>query len=149
MKGRSRCFVDCTISVVSIALDDFGTGYSSLSYLRSFPFDSIKIDRLFISEMATREDCTAIVGAIVSLADKLGMTTTAEGVETDEQLRLVRDLGCTTVQGYLIGRPQPIHKVIEYIEALRQPPYLERFQLNEWLRCHALPDSSMNSDTLL
>jgi EAL domain-containing protein (putative c-di-GMP-specific phosphodiesterase class I) len=102
---------------LSIALDDFGTGYSSLSYLRSFPFDVIKIDRLFISEMATREDCTAIVGAIVSLADKLGMTTTAEGVETDEQLRLVRDLGCTTVQGYLIGRPQPIHKVIEYIEA--------------------------------
>jgi diguanylate cyclase (GGDEF)-like protein len=102
---------------VSIALDDFGTGYSSLSYLRSFPFDSIKIDRLFISEMATREDCTAIVRAIVDLAEKLGMTTTAEGVETDEQARLVRDLGCTTVQGYLFGRPQPIHKVIEYAAA--------------------------------
>ncbi len=102
---------------LSIALDDFGTGYSSLSYLHSFPFDVIKIDRLFISEMATREDCTAIVGAIVSLADKLGMTTTAEGVETDEQLRLVRDLGCTAVQGYLLGRPQPLHKVVEYIAA--------------------------------
>jgi diguanylate cyclase (GGDEF)-like protein len=102
---------------VSIALDDFGTGYSSLSYLRSFPFDSIKIDRLFISEMATREDCTAIVRAIVDLAKRLGITTTAEGVETDEQLRLVSDLGCTAVQGYLIGRPQPIRKVIEYVEA--------------------------------
>jgi diguanylate cyclase (GGDEF)-like protein len=101
---------------ISIALDDFGTGYSSLSYLRSFPFDVIKIDRLFISEMATREDCTVIVRAIVGLADKLGMTTTAEGVETDEQLRLVRDLGCTAVQGYLIGRPQPIHKVVDFVE---------------------------------
>jgi EAL domain-containing protein (putative c-di-GMP-specific phosphodiesterase class I) len=102
---------------VSIALDDFGTGYSSLSYLRIFPFDSIKIDRLFISEMATREDCTAIVRAIVDLAEKLGMTTTAEGVETDEQARLVRDLGCTTAQGYLFGRPQPIHKILEYAAA--------------------------------
>jgi diguanylate cyclase (GGDEF)-like protein len=102
---------------LSIALDDFGTGFSSLKHLRGFPFNVIKIDRMFISEMATREDCTAIVGAIVSLAGKLNMTTTAEGVETDEQLRLVRDLGCTTVQGYLLGRPQPLHKVIEYIEA--------------------------------
>jgi EAL domain-containing protein (putative c-di-GMP-specific phosphodiesterase class I) len=102
---------------LSIALDDCGTGFSSLKHLRGFPFNVIKIDRMFISEMATREDCTAIVGAIVSLAGKLNMTTTAEGVETDEQLRLVRDLGCTTVQGYLLGRPQPLHKVIEYIEA--------------------------------
>ena len=102
---------------LSIALDDFGTGYSSLSYLRSFPFDVIKIDRLFISEMTTREDCIAIVGAIVTLADKLGMTTTAEGVETKEQLQLVRDLGCTVVQGYLLGRPQPLQKVVEYLDA--------------------------------
>jgi diguanylate cyclase (GGDEF)-like protein len=110
---------------LSIALDDFGTGYSSLSYLRSFPFDSIKIDRLFISEMATREDCTAIVGAIVSLADKLGMTTTAEGVETDEQLRLVRDLGCTDVQGYLLGRPQPLPQAIEYAKGHSASAYGE------------------------
>ena len=102
---------------LTIALDDFGTGYSSLSYLRSFPFDVIKIDRLFISEMTTREDCIAIVGAIVTLADKLGMTTTAEGVETKEQLQLVRDLGCTVVQGYLLGRPQPLQKVVEYLDA--------------------------------
>jgi EAL domain-containing protein (putative c-di-GMP-specific phosphodiesterase class I) len=99
-----------------IALDDFGTGYSSLSYLRSFPFDAIKIDRLFISEMGARDDCTAIVGAIVSLAEKLGMTTTAEGVETEEQLQLVRELGCTAVQGYLVGKPQPLHDAIEEFE---------------------------------
>jgi predicted signal transduction protein with EAL and GGDEF domain len=97
---------------LSIALDDFGTGYSSLSYLRSFPFDKITIDRLFISEMATRDDCAAIVSSIVSLAARLGMTTTAEGVETQEQLELVRDVGCSSAQGYLFGRPQPISKVL-------------------------------------
>jgi diguanylate cyclase (GGDEF)-like protein len=99
---------------VSIALDDFGTGYSSLSYLRSFPFDKIKIDRLFISEMATRDDCTAIVSSVVGLAGKLGMTTTAEGVETAEQLNLVRELGCSSVQGYLLGRPLPVTAVAQY-----------------------------------
>ena len=101
---------------LSIALDDFGTGYSSLSYLRSFPFDVIKIDRLFISELTTRDDCAAIVAAIVSLADRLGMTTTAEGVETNEQVRLVRELGCTSIQGYLLGRPQPICRAVEYFD---------------------------------
>jgi diguanylate cyclase (GGDEF)-like protein len=92
---------------LSIALDDFGTGYSSLSYLRSFPFDKIKIDRLFVGEITTRADCAAIVASIVDLARKLGMITTAEGVETEEQLRLVREAGCETVQGFLLGTPQP------------------------------------------
>ena len=68
---------------LSIALDDFGTGYCVAQLLRSFPFDKIKIDRLFISEMATRDDCAAIVSSVVSLAARLGMTTTAEGVETE------------------------------------------------------------------
>ena len=100
---------------LSIALDDFGTGYSSLSYLRSFPFDKIKIDRLFVSEMATRDDCAAIVSSIVSLAARLGMTTTAEGVETREQLDLVRNVGCSSAQGYLFGRPQPIRNAVEAV----------------------------------
>jgi diguanylate cyclase (GGDEF)-like protein len=103
---------------LKIALDDFGTGYSSLSYLRSFPFDKIKIDRLFVSEITTREDCAAIVASIVGLARKLGMTTTAEGVETEEQLRLVREAGCETVQGYLLGRPMPF---ADAMEQLRKP----------------------------
>jgi EAL domain-containing protein (putative c-di-GMP-specific phosphodiesterase class I) len=98
---------------LNIALDDFGTGYSSLSYLRSFPFDKIKIDQLFVGEMATRADCSAIVASVVDLARKLGMTTTAEGVETEEQLRLVREAGCETVQGYLFGRPQPFANAVE------------------------------------
>ncbi|HME25794.1 MAG TPA: EAL domain-containing protein [Acetobacteraceae bacterium] len=98
---------------LNIALDDFGTGYSSLSYLRSFPFDKIKIDQLFVGEMATRADCSAIVASVVDLARKLGMTTTAEGVETEEQLRLVREASCETVQGYLFGRPQPFANAVE------------------------------------
>ena len=91
---------------VSIALDDFGTGYSSLSYLRSFPFDKIKIDRSFVEDLSRRDDCVAIVRSIVMLGENLGMTTTAEGVETAEQLEKVRTLGCTDAQGYLLGYPQ-------------------------------------------
>ncbi len=92
---------------VRIALDDFGTGYSSLSYLRSFPFDKIKVDQSFVREIGKRPDCLAIVRSIADLAQQLGMTTVAEGVETQEQLDAVREAGCTEVQGYLLGRPAP------------------------------------------
>jgi len=97
-----------------IALDDFGTGYSSLSYLRRFPFDKIKIDRSFVCEMATREDCAAIVASIVTLANRLSITTTAEGVETLDHLRVVRDAGCTEAQGYLFSRPMPLQDVLVF-----------------------------------
>jgi diguanylate cyclase (GGDEF)-like protein len=90
---------------VRIAMDDFGTGYSSLSYLRSFPFDKIKIDRSFIRDLGEEGDCAAIVKAVAELGVALGMTTTAEGVETIEQLRRIRGHGCNEVQGYLFGRP--------------------------------------------
>jgi diguanylate cyclase (GGDEF)-like protein len=89
---------------VRIALDDFGTGFSSLNYLRSFPFHKIKIDRCFISEIDSREDCRAIVRSIVSLANNLGMTTTAEGVERQSQLDALRKEGCTEVQGFLFSK---------------------------------------------
>jgi diguanylate cyclase (GGDEF)-like protein len=92
---------------VRIAMDDFGTGYSSLSYLRSFPFDKIKIDRSFVHELATREDSMAIVRAVAGLGRSLGICTTAEGVETEEQLTLLRSEGCTEVQGYLFSAPRP------------------------------------------
>ena len=92
---------------VRIAMDDFGTGYSSLSYLRSFPFDKIKIDRSFIKDLGEEGDCAAIVKAVASLGVALGMTTTAEGVETAEQLRQIRAHGCNEVQGYFFGRPCP------------------------------------------
>ncbi len=96
---------------VGIAMDDFGTGYSSLSYLRSFPFDKIKIDRSFIRGLDGSKDSVAIIRAISGLGADLGLITTAEGVETAQQLELVRALGCTEVQGYLISRPQPAREV--------------------------------------
>ena len=92
---------------VRIALDDFGTGYSSLNYLRSFPFDKIKIDRCFIEEIDSRDDCRAIVRSIVSLADSLGMVTTAEGVERESQMVELRREGCTEVQGFLFSKAVP------------------------------------------
>jgi diguanylate cyclase (GGDEF)-like protein len=97
-----------------IALDDFGTGYSSLTYLRIFPFDKIKIDQSFVREMVTRTDCAAIVGSIVSLANALGITTTAEGIETLDQLSLIRETGCTEAQGYLFSVPRSCQDFIEY-----------------------------------
>ena len=90
---------------VRVAIDDFGTGYASLAYLKRFPFDKIKIDQSFVREMMSSADSDAIVGSIVSLGRKLGMTTIAEGVETAEQLRRIRSHGCAEVQGYLTGRP--------------------------------------------
>ena len=89
-----------------IAMDDFGTGYSSLSYLRSFPFDKIKIDRSFVGD-SDRSDGLAILESVASLAQKLNMVTTAEGIETNEQLARVVEAGCTEGQGYLFARPRP------------------------------------------
>ncbi len=95
-------------------MDDFGTGYSSLSYLRSFPFDKIKIDRSFIKDMSGKGDCAAIVKAVAGLGKGLGIATTAEGVETMEQLRHVRAEGCTEVQGYLYSEPQTVDTLRAY-----------------------------------
>ncbi|TAY98627.1 EAL domain-containing protein [Rhizobium leguminosarum] len=101
---------------VRIAMDDFGTGYSSLSYLRLFPFDKIKIDQSFIRELGTSKDCAAIVKAVVDLGVSLGITTTAEGVETKDQLSRVREQGCGEIQGYLFGKPLPLSSVHELIQ---------------------------------
>jgi diguanylate cyclase (GGDEF)-like protein len=92
---------------VRIAMDDFGTGYSSLSYLRSFPFDKLKIDRSFISGLGESEESGAIVRAIAALGQSLGITTTAEGVETQAQLECVLAEGCTEVQGFFFSPPCP------------------------------------------
>src|SRR5262249_8968525 len=95
-----------------IALDDFGTGYSSLSYLRRFPFDKIKIDRTFIRDLSSEGGSLAIVQAIMNLAFSLNMTTTAEGVEPEEQLEVIRALGCTELQGYLFSKPKPAADIL-------------------------------------
>jgi len=92
---------------VRISLDDFGTGYSSLSQLSSFPFDKIKIDRSFVNDVAHSQQASAIIRAISTLSDSLGMATIAEGVETEEQARAVARNGCGDIQGYLISRPVP------------------------------------------
>jgi EAL domain-containing protein (putative c-di-GMP-specific phosphodiesterase class I) len=92
---------------IRIAMDDFGTGYSSLSYLRSFPFDKIKLDRSFVSQVGENTHCTAIVRAVASLGTSLGIATTAEGVETAEQLAMLRAEGYDEVQGFLFSRPVP------------------------------------------
>jgi predicted signal transduction protein with EAL and GGDEF domain len=96
---------------VRISMDDFGTGYSSLSYLRSFPFDKIKIDQSFVRELSTHGDCIAIIRAVTGLGVSLGITTTAEGVETKEQLELLRSEHCGEVQGYLFSKPRPASEV--------------------------------------
>ncbi len=108
---------------VRVSMDDFGTGYSSLSQLRSFPFDKLKIDRSFVRDMAGSHEAVAVVRAIAALGTSLGMTTTAEGVETDAQLEGIRDHGCTDMQGYLVSRPVPGHEIGALIERLR--PVLE------------------------
>ena len=101
---------------VRIALDDFGTGYSSLSYLRSFPFDKIKIDQSFVRDIGSRPDCLAIVTSIASLARQLGMSTTAEGVETAEQLTELQAAGCDEVQGFYFDRPKPLAATLAWFD---------------------------------
>ena len=97
---------------VRIAIDDFGTGYSSLSYLRSFPFDRIKVDRSFVRDLSSRRDAMTIVRSIASLGTGLGMSTVAEGIETQEQLLQVQTAGYTEAQGYYFGRPKPSHELV-------------------------------------
>jgi len=106
-----------------IALDDFGSGYSSLSYLRGFSFDTIKIDRCFVSGLNAQDESGAIVRAIIGLAASLRMSVTAEGVETEDQFAFLAAAGCTEIQGYLISRPVPAHEVPALIESLsgKQP----------------------------
>ncbi|HUB14088.1 MAG TPA: EAL domain-containing protein [Acetobacteraceae bacterium] len=100
---------------VSISMDDFGTGYSSLSYLRSFPFDKIKIDQSFIRGLGKKSDCTAIIRAVTGMCGSLGITATAEGVETAEQYQLLCAENCTEIQGYFVTEPRPAHEVPAFL----------------------------------
>ena len=102
---------------VRIALDDFGTGYSSLSYLQRFPFDKIKIDRSFINDLTEIDGSSSIVQAVVNIAVARNMTTTAEGVETQQQLDLVRSLGCNQMQGYLFSAARPPGEIQKFFRS--------------------------------
>jgi EAL domain-containing protein (putative c-di-GMP-specific phosphodiesterase class I) len=93
---------------VRIAMDDFGTGYSSLSNLQAFPFDKIKIDRSFISNLERNTQAATIVRAVIALGRGLNLPVTAEGVETQAQLQFLSNEACSEVQGYLLGKPLPI-----------------------------------------
>jgi diguanylate cyclase (GGDEF)-like protein len=104
---------------VSISMDDFGTGYSSLGYLRKFPFDKIKIDGSFIRDLSEQPDSVAIVRAVAGLGSSLGISTTAEGCETEAQLQRLRDEGCTEVQGYLFSKPIPANEVRMLLQRLK------------------------------
>ena len=104
---------------VGIAMDDFGIGYSGLSYLRAFPFDKIKIDRSFISELGESADCMAIIKAVTKLGSTLGIPTLAEGAETEKQLALLREAGCTEMQGYLFSRPVPASEIAGLLSSRR------------------------------
>jgi diguanylate cyclase (GGDEF)-like protein len=96
---------------ITVALDDFGTGYSSLSYLRSFPFDKIKIDQSFVRDLVTNKESMSIIRAVTGLGHSLNIKTTAEGVETLDQLAMLREHGCTEAQGYLFSRPTPANEL--------------------------------------
>ncbi len=106
---------------IRISMDDFGTGYSSLSYLRAFPFDKIKIDRSFMRDLERRGDSLAIIKAVIGLGHSLGMSTTAEGVETEEQLRAVREQGCNEVQGFLFSPPLEAVQVLTLLANEQRP----------------------------
>ncbi len=102
---------------IQIVMDDFGVGYSSLNYLRLFPFDKIKIDRSFVNDLSNGDDLSlAIVQAVTRLAKVLGVPTTAEGIETKEQLELIRAAGCAEFQGYLFSKPRPATEIMQLLQ---------------------------------
>jgi EAL domain-containing protein (putative c-di-GMP-specific phosphodiesterase class I) len=102
-------------SGVRIALDDFGTGYSSLSYLLRLPFDKIKIDKSFVQGQSTDPGARAILDAILLMSRRLGLEVVAEGVETEQQLAMIRAQHCTEIQGFLLARPMPADEVANYL----------------------------------
>ncbi len=109
---------------VRIAMDDFGTGYSSLSYLQSFAFDKIKIDQAFIANLGRSQQAATIIRAVIGLGRGLDVPVLAEGVETEEQLKFLADEGCNEIQGYLLGRPEPIGDYAELVGRVPNKPKL-------------------------
>ncbi len=122
------------IKGIGLAIDDFGTGYSSLLQLRQLPFTELKIDRCFVADLPAAHDSRLIVKTIIDLAHGLGLVATAEGVETIEQLRLIRELGCDVVQGFLIAPPLDPGELISWNEDFKRrwPELLSDESLELW-----------------
>jgi EAL domain-containing protein (putative c-di-GMP-specific phosphodiesterase class I) len=122
------------IKGIGLAIDDFGTGYSSLMQLRQLPFTEVKIDRAFVADAVRSRDCRLIIQSVTELAHGLGLTATAEGVETLEQLRLVHDLGCDLAQGYFISPPLEPDALKSWKQAFRRrwPSLLSEERLALW-----------------
>jgi PAS domain S-box-containing protein len=135
--------LDTAIAIVSelktmgckLALDDFGTGYSSLLHLQSLPFDKLKVDRSFVSSMAEQRDSRKIVAAVVGLGQSLGLTTIAEGIETQEQAEMMLWLGCDFGQGYFYGRPIPVEELAACVSSPRQE--VATANISAWKRISA------------
>src|SRR5690242_21815683 len=122
------------IKGIGLAIDDFGTGYSSLMQLHQLPFTEVKIDRLFVADVPHAHDSRLIVQAVTELAHGLGLTATAEGVETIEQLRTVRELGCDLVQGYLVSPPMEPKALKSWVHKFRRawPAMIAEEKLALW-----------------
>lgn len=110
---------------VRIVMDDFGTGYSSLGHLRRFAFDRIKVDRCFVRDLLAKSEAASMVRAVIALSHNLGMEIIAEGVETDSQLRALRDQHCDEIQGFIIGKPMPRREIGRFLESRRPRPELK------------------------
>jgi EAL domain-containing protein (putative c-di-GMP-specific phosphodiesterase class I) len=122
------------IKGIGLAIDDFGTGYSSLMQLRQLPFTEVKIDQAFVCDLHRSSDCRLIIQTITDLAHGLGLIATAEGVETVDQLRMVHEIGCDYVQGYLISPPLEAHALKDWLEEFRRewPAMLGDEELALW-----------------
>jgi EAL domain-containing protein (putative c-di-GMP-specific phosphodiesterase class I) len=108
------------IKGIGLAIDDFGVGYSTLMQLRQLPFTEIKIDRFFVDDAPTSKDSALIVKSIIDLAHGLGLTVTAEGIETEQQLVLLRDLGCDVAQGYFVAEPLAPDQLIPWLDQFEE-----------------------------
>ena len=127
------------IKGIGLAIDDFGTGYSSLMQLRQLPFTEVKIDQAFVADVASSRDSRLIIQAVTELAHGLGLIATAEGVETLDQLRVVRELGCDCVQGYLVSPPLEPNALKGWVQKFRRawPAMISEEKLALWAEADA------------
>ena len=131
------------IKGIGLAIDDFGTGYSSLMQLRQLPFTEVKIDQAFVADVPSSRDSRLIIQAVIELAHGLGLMTTAEGVETIDQLRAIRELGCDCVQGYLLSAPLEPAMLSAWLQKFRRawPAMVAEEKLALWAEAEAEPQN--------